>query len=85
MHISTTIHYIAGHNYKINTHYNTGADEFVAWKVPGRISSLILSVLRQSVLTNYVRVYVFTYIGTGAGRSTCSGTMNLKRFYSWEV
>ena len=29
MHIS---HYNAGHSYKINTHYNTGADEFVAWK-----------------------------------------------------
>ena len=32
MHISPTIHYNAGRNYKINTHYNTGADEFVAWK-----------------------------------------------------
>ena len=27
MHISPTIHYNAGHSY---THYNTGADEFVA-------------------------------------------------------
>ena len=25
------------------------------------------------------------YIGTGAGRSTCSGTMNLNNFCSWEV
>ena len=32
MHISPTIHYNAGHNYKISIHYNTGADEFVAWK-----------------------------------------------------
>ena len=32
MHISPTIHYNAGHSYKINTHYNIGADEFVAWK-----------------------------------------------------
>ena len=32
MHISPTIHYNAGHSYKINTHYNTGADEFVAEK-----------------------------------------------------
>ena len=31
MHVSPTIHYNAGHNYKINTH-NIGADEFVAWK-----------------------------------------------------
>ena len=26
-----------------------------------------------------------TYIGTGAGRRTCSGAMNLNRFCSWEV
>ena len=32
MHISPTIQYNAGHNYKISTHNNTGADEFVAWK-----------------------------------------------------
>ena len=25
------------------------------------------------------------YIGRGAGRSTCSGTMKLNRFCSWEV
>ena len=31
MHISPTIQYNAGHSYKINTHSNTGADEFVAW------------------------------------------------------
>ena len=31
MHISPTVHYNAGHSYiQINTHYNTGADEFVA-------------------------------------------------------
>ena len=30
--ICPTIHYNAGRNYKINTHYNAGADEFVAWK-----------------------------------------------------
>ena len=35
MHISPTIHYNAGHNYKINTHYNTGADDgkrFSPWE-----------------------------------------------------
>ena len=32
IHISPTIQYIAGHSYKINTHYKTGADEFVAWE-----------------------------------------------------
>ena len=53
MDISPTIHYNAGH-YKINTHYNTGADEFL----PERISLLTLSVLMSSVLTNYVRVDV---------------------------
>ena len=26
MHISPTIHCNAGHNYKVHTHYNTGAD-----------------------------------------------------------
>ena len=31
MHISPTIHNNAGHSYIMNTHYNTGADEFVAW------------------------------------------------------
>ena len=25
------------------------------------------------------------YIGTGSGQSTCSGTMKLNRFCSWEV
>ena len=30
--LSVLIQYIAGHSYKINTHYNTGADEFVAWE-----------------------------------------------------
>ena len=44
--------------------------------LPGRISSLTLSVLMSSVLTNYVRVHVCIYIGTGAGRSTGSGTMS---------
>ena len=34
-----------------------------------------------SVLTNYVSVHV----RTGAGRSTCGGTMKLNRFCSWEV
>ena len=34
-----------------------------------------------SVLTNYVSVHVCT----GAGRSTCGGTMKLNRFRSWEV
>ena len=59
MHISPTIHYDAGHNYKINARYNTGADEFVAISfLPGRISSLSLSVLMSSVLTNYVCVHV---------------------------
>ena len=32
IHVSPTIQYIAGHSYIINTHYNTGADEFVAWE-----------------------------------------------------
>ena len=50
--------------------------------LPGRISSLTLLVLMSSVLTNYVSVHVCT----GAGRrSTCSGTMKLNRFCSWEV
>ena len=58
MHISLTLHYNAGHSYKINK--NTGADEFVAWKcfLPGRISSLTFSVLMSPVLTNYVSVLV---------------------------
>ena len=34
-----------------------------------------------SVLTNYVSVHVCT----GAGRSTCGGTMKFNRFHSWEV
>ena len=58
MHISPTIHYNAGHNYKINTHYNTGADEFVAWKSVFSLGGLTLSVLMSSVLTNYVSVHV---------------------------
>ena len=61
MHISPTIHYNAGHSYKVNVHYNTGADEFCCIEIsflPGRISSLTLSVLMSSVLTNYVSVHV---------------------------
>ena len=55
MHISPTIHYNAGHSYKINT----GADEFVAINfLPGKISSLTLLVLMSLVLTNYVSVHV---------------------------
>ena len=38
-------------------HINTGADEFVASFLPGRISSLTLLVLMSSVLTNYVSVH----------------------------
>ena len=47
--------------------------------------SLTLSVLMTSVLNNYVSVHVYNimYIGTGAGRNICSGTMN--RFCSREV
>ena len=46
--------------------------------LPGRISSLTLSVLMLSVLTPYVSVHVCI----GAGRSTCGGTMKLIRFHS---
>ena len=27
----------------------------------------------------------YMYVCTGAGRSTCGGTMKLNRFHSWEV
>ena len=47
----------------------------------GRISWLTLLVLMSSILTNYVSVDVCT----GAGRSTCGGTMKFNRFHSWEV
>ena len=63
MHISPTIHYNAGHSYKINTHCNTEADEFWCIEIsflPGKISSLTPSVMTSSVLTNYVSVYVCT-------------------------
>ena len=46
--------------------------------LPGRISSLTLSVLMLSVLTPYVSVHVCT----GAGRSTCGGTI---RFHSGSI
>ena len=49
--------------------------------LPGRLSSLTLSVLMLSVLTPYVSVYVCT----GAGRSTCGGTMKLIRFHSGSI
>ena len=39
-------------------HINTGADELDIRFLPGRISSLTLSVLTSSVLTNYVSVHV---------------------------
>ena len=47
----------------------------------GRISSLTLSVLMLSVLTPYVSVHVCT----GAGLSTCGGTMKLIRFHSGSI
>ena len=50
--------YNAGHSYKINTHYNTGADGIEIGFLPGRISSLTLSVLMSSVLTDCVSVHV---------------------------
>ena len=49
--------------------------------LPGRISSLTLSALMLSVLTPYVSVHVCT----GAGRSTCGGTMKLIRFHSGSI
>ena len=49
--------------------------------LPGRISSLTLSVLMLSVLTPYVSVHVCT----GAGRTTCGGTMKLIRFHSGSI
>ena len=58
MHISPTIHYNAGHNYKIIIIQELmnllHGNKFL----PGRISSLTLSVLMSSVLTNYVYMYV---------------------------
>ena len=51
------------------------ANKFSPWEL------LTLSVLMSSVLSNYVSTCM--YISTGAGRSTCSGTM--KRFCSREV
>ena len=47
----------------------------------GRISSLTLSVRMLSVLTPYVSVHVCT----GAGLSTCGGTMKLIRFHSGSI
>ena len=46
-----------------------------------RISSLILLVLMSSVLTNYASVHVCAV----ADRSTCSGTMNMNRFCSYNL
>ena len=57
MHISPTIHYNAGHSYKMNTHYNTGADEFVAWKKFSPWEGFFVNPF-GSVLTNYVSVHV---------------------------
>ena len=87
MHISPTMHYNARHSYKTIHIIIKGLMNLLHGSIsflPGRISSLTLSVLISSALTNYVSFHVCN-IGTGAGRSTCSGTMKLNRFCSWEV
>ena len=58
MHIGPTIHYNAGHSYKIIIIQELmnllHGNNFL----PGRISSLTLLVLMSSVLTSYVSVHV---------------------------
>ena len=82
MHISPTMHYNAGHSYKINTHYNTGADEFGNKFSPWE--DFFINPFGSDVISpNQLCKCTCMYISTGAGRSTCSGTM--KRFCSREV
>ena len=59
MHFSPTIHYNAGHtcSYKNDTHIIQELMNLLHGN-NGRISSLTLSVLMSSVLTNYVSVHV---------------------------
>ena len=61
MHISPTIHYNAGRNYKINT----GADEFIAfspWK-----DFFVNPFSSEAISPNQLCTCIYTYIGTGAG------------------
>ena len=54
MHISPTIHYNAGHSYKINTHYNTNllhGNKFSPWE------DFFVNPFGSDV-TNYVSVHV---------------------------
>ena len=39
----------------------------------------------DAISPNQLCTCTCTYVVRGAGRSTCSGTMNLNRFCSWEV
>ena len=86
MHISHTIHCNAGHNYKIIIQELKNLLHGKIRFLPGRISSLTLSVLMPSVLTITNNcTCTCTCFGTRGGRSTCSGTMNFNEFCSWEV
>ena len=66
MHISPTIHYNAGHSYKINTHCNTGDDEFVALNSSREDFfvnpfSSVLTIMQDITTCMYMYMYVHWY------------------------
>ena len=76
MHISPTIQYNAGHSsihIIIQELMNVlHGNKFSLWEdfFVNPFGSDVISI------TNYISVHACIYIGTGAGRSTCSRTMN---------
>ena len=86
MHISPTN---ACHNYKINTHYNTGADEFAAWKYISpwedfSVNPFSSDVICPKQLCIHVRVHVRISVQVLVEAHAVE-QMNLTRFCSWEV
>ena len=79
--ISPTIHYNAGHSYKINIIQELmnllHGNKFSPWE------DFFVNPFSSDVISsNQLCKCTCMYISTGAGRS---GTMKLNRFCSWEI
>ena len=79
MHISPTIQLSKSIHIIIQELMNfLHGNKFSTWE------DFFVNPFSSDVISNQLCTCTCPYIGTGAGRSTCSGTMNLNRFCSWE-
>ena len=82
MHISPTIHYNAGRNYKINTHY---ADEFVTWNTFSPWEDFFVNPFSSDVISpNQLRMYVYMYIRISV-QVQVEAHNGTTKFCFWEV